>query len=594
MQIIQRAWRVLGAEGLPGILKRIKIRAGFQPAKAAYTDWFLSRSQHLLAASQKHPTPPSLCGFTVVMPVYNPNIEWLHQAIHSIQRQTHPLWELVLVDDASPDPNVLLVLQQYAAQDSRIKVVHRASNGHIAQATNDGIRAASYDWVVFMDQDDLIEPYALQMFASSLQHHPQAGLIYSDEDQVDEKGRPVKPFFKPDWSPHLALSQAYLGHMVAVSKQRCPIELDTELNGSQDHDFWLRCTQGLEPHQIVHIPHVLYHWRTHQNSTAANEAVKPYAKEAGRLAVQKAVNARYPDTGIRVEHADHPLTYALEFPARPNNMVSIIIPTKDRPDLLEKCILSIIQKTTGVTFEVLVLNNRSEQTATFELFNQLQQAYPQVRVIDADIPFNWSKLNNLGAQQARGRVLVFLNNDTEVISPNWLLQLSGYAQLPDVGVVGGLLLFPDHTIQHSGVVLGMGGWADHVFHAQLPDHYNVANSYVSPVLTRNTLAVTGACMAVSRKHYDEWGGFDEDFIICGSDVEFCLKAHRKGLFNVMCAQAQLIHHESKTRGREVPAIDFEMSALKYEPYRTQQIDPFFNPNLSLAYRTPTLQEHPLS
>jgi len=588
MSLLHRAWRVLGAEGLNGVVRRVKARLGQQASQVSYAQWWSKRQLPRWGDGQDVPPTSPTC-VSVVMPVFNPQLNWLEEAIQSLQQQTHPNWELCLVDDASTNPAVLKAIESWQTTEPRIKLHKRTANGHIAIASNDGLRMASHPWVVFMDQDDLLEPHALQRLVQAIDADANLGLLYTDEDQVCADGLPIKPFFKPDWSPHLALSQAYLGHLVCVNRHLCPIEFDPQLSGSQDHDFWLRCAQGLKAHQIRHIPEVLYHWRTHANSTAADASVKPYAKTAGLQAVQNAVVQRYPGLGVRAVEGAYPLTYELDFPARPGSKVSIIIPTKDKADLLEACVNSIYRHTQGMDFEVLVLDNRSVEASTFALFERLQQEHANFRLIKADFDFNWSKLNNVAVQAATGTSFVFLNNDTEVITSNWLVQLNGYAELPDVGVVGALLLFPDGTIQHSGVVVGMGGWADHVFHAQAPDHFNGANPYVSPVLTRNALAVTGACMAVTRAKFEALGGFDERFIICGSDVELCLKAHRQGLYNVMCAQARLVHHESKTRGREVPAVDFEMSALAYEPYRTQSVDPFFNPNLSLSERKPSLK-----
>lgn len=588
MSLLYRAWRALGAEGLNGVVRRVKARLGQPAPKVSYAQWW--SKVHLIRLGEANGlTPISPTFLSVVMPVFNPQLNWLEEAIQSLQQQTHPNWELCLVDDASTNPAVLKAIESWQTTEPRIKLHKRTDNGHIAIASNDGLRMASHPWVVFMDQDDLLEPHALQRLAQAIDADANLGLLYTDEDQVCAAGRPIKPFFKPDWSPHLALSQAYLGHLVCVNRTLCPIEFDPQLSGSQDHDFWLRCAQGLKARQIRHIPEVLYHWRTHANSTAADASVKPYAKTAGLQAVQNAVVQRYPGLGVRAVEGAYPLTYELDFQVRPGSKVSIIIPTKDKADLLEACVNSIYRHTQGIDFEILVLDNRSVEASTFALFERLQQEHANLRLIKADFDFNWSKLNNVAAQAATGTSFVFLNNDTEVITSNWLVQLNGYAELPDVGVVGALLLFPDGTIQHSGVVVGMGGWADHVFHAQAPDHFNGANPYVSPVLTRNALAVTGACMAVTRAKFEALGGFDERFIICGSDVELCLKAHRQGLYNVMCAQARLVHHESKTRGREVPAVDFEMSALAYEPYRTQSVDPFFNPNLSLSERKPSLK-----
>lgn len=527
--------------------------------------------------------------FSVLMPVFEPNLQWLEEAINSVVAQGYQKWELCIAEDCSPSANVRAWLEKRAAEEPRIRVIFREANGHIAAATNSAKAMAKGQWLLFLDQDDLLAPTALTQLAHTIEQHQDVALIYSDEDQVSAEGAPIKPFFKPDWSPHLAMSQAYLGHLVCIHKEVLDFELDTDLNGSQDYDLWLRCCSKLQDQHIYHLPMVLYHWRTHPTSTASNADNKPYAQEAGRQAVERFVHHRYKDHSLSVVNGTFGLTYQLAFPEMPKTMVSIIIPTKDKVDLLAKCIESIVHFTTGVSYEFIVLDNRSEEAESQAYFKAVLEKYNNVQVLAADMPFNWSRLNNMGARAANGQVLLFLNNDTEATHADWLKNLAGHALLPDVGVVGALLLFPDGTIQHSGVVVGMGGWADHVFHARRPNHFDVSNPYVSPVLTRNVTAVTGACMALSAEKFQSMGGFDERFEICGSDIDICLTAHRKGYFNVLCAQSQLIHHESKTRGKTVPPVDFYMSSLKYEPYRTQAVDPFFNPNLSLHHTTPALR-----
>jgi GT2 family glycosyltransferase len=263
-------------------------------------------------------------------------------------------------------------------------------------------------------------------------------------------------------------------------------------------------------------------------------------------------------------------------------LVSIVIPTRDKADLLKACIRSIREKTQNSLYEIIVLDNGSTEEATNSLFKELVLD-ERIRIVLANIPFNWSRLNNIGRRHARGNVLVFLNNDTLVISPDWLQRLSEYALLPDVATVGPMLLYPDNTIQHAGVVVGMGGWADHVFKGEAAHHY--PSPYISNMLPRNVLANTGACVAVATERFDQLGEFDESFEICGSDVELGIRAHKRGYQNIYLPTAKLYHLESKTRSAHVPAGDFEQSALKYAPYRLEG-DPFFNPNLDLNCPTP--------
>ena len=577
------------------VLRRWVLQRGASTPGMPYPEWVLKSqardTQVLEAFYAGLAGRQDLPVISIILPTYNTPVAWLHEAIASVKNQRYPHWELCMADDASNQPEVIAALKQAMAEDERIKVCFREHTGHIAQASNSALALATGDWCVFLDHDDRLAREALGYLAQAIIEGPQRRLIYSDEDQISCQGQPQAPFFKPDWSPHLALSQAYLGHLVAIHRSLLDkTGFEPEFNGAQDYALWLRCCAQLSREQIHHIPEILYHWRAHPESTAQVADSKPYAHEAGRLAVARAVAQRYPERAIEVVSGEHTFTYGLRFTHAPEALASIIIPTRDGVELLSRCVDSICEKTQGIGFEIIIIDNRSMLPETQEYLERLVQTDARIRMVEGDFEFNWSRVSNLGARHARGDTLVFLNNDTEVISADWLVQLAGYAQLPDVGVVGGLLLFPDGTIQHSGVVVGMGGWADHVFHGQPPEHLDPSNVFVSPVLTRNVLAVTGACSVISRARFQELGGYDEEFIVCGSDVELCLRAHKAGYFNVLCAQARLLHHESKTRSPTPPAKDFEMSAIAYEPYRTRQVDPFFNPHLSLQHKRPSLRD----
>jgi len=526
---------------------------------------------------------------SVVMPVYNSNHVWLIESIESVRKQIYPNWELCIADDNSTDNGIRTILEGYAKNDSRIKVVFREKNGHISEASNSALEISSGEWIALLDHDDLLAEHALFWVAETINSYPQARLIYSDEDRVDEIGSRSTPFFKPCWSPHLMLSQAYLGHLVCYQKSLIEIVggFDGELNGSQDYALALACIANIEPSQVQHIPRILYHWRNHVSSTSQNPSAKPYAHKAGLKAVESHIKDSYSGLGIRAVDGDFLFTYKLEFELPSDLLVSIIIPTKDGLDYLKPCIDSIFHLSTWENLEVLILDNGSEKLETIQYLKELQQREPRVRIISAPIPFNWSKLNNIGASHALGSILIFLNNDTQVISPSWIESMSGFARMPNVGTVGALLLFEDGTIQHSGVVVGMGGWADHVFRTRSANH--ITGPFVSPIITRNVLAVTGACVAISRERFDDLGGFDESFIICGSDVELGLRAHQRGFFNVMCAEAKLFHYESKTRSSYIPPEDFIQSELKYAPYRQEKTDPYYNPNLSMESTLPSLK-----
>jgi len=525
---------------------------------------------------------------SVVVPTYNTPKDFLVDAIDSVLDQAYPHWQLCICDDASTKPHVREVLKHYADRDSRICFVALEENGNISLATNKAISEVTSDYMTFLDHDDKLHPLALYYLAEAIVTNENADMWYSDEDKLDYDGKRSQPFFKPDWSPHLALSQAYLGHLVCY-RSTLVREIGgcrTGYDGAQDYDLWLRAS--LKARSIVHIPKILYHWRMHAESTSTMPSAKPYAHEAGLRALQDYVSLRYPKTPVKVVDGYYTFTYGQRFRLPTDTKVSIIIPTRDRVDLLRSCIDSIIEKSSWQNIEILVLDNRSSDPDTLVWLNQITMKDPRVRVISADIPFNWSRLNNIGASKAAGKVLIFLNNDTMVISPDWIEKLAGFALLPDVGIAGALLLFEDGTIQHSGVVVGMGGWADHIYRTHSATHHS--GPFISPVMTRNSLAVTGACAAITAERFNEIGGFDEEFMICGSDVELCLRSHAHGWYNVMVGDARLFHFESKSRDpAKIPQRDFEQSACKYEPFRTQDIDPYFNPNLSLATTTPMLE-----
>jgi glycosyltransferase involved in cell wall biosynthesis len=565
-------------------LRRLLTRSG--GAVAAYDQW-LKAEQQMLAHMRERvdewiQSTPRRPLISIVMPVHNTNPAFLKAAIDSVRQQWYDRWEICICDDGSSRSDTRQLLKELQKDIGELKLVRRETAGHIVQATNAAIALAQGEFVVFLDHDDELAPQALLRLAQTINAPSAPDLIYSDEDKRDEQGRRCLPLFKPQWSPILQWSQNYVGHIMCVRRaflQRVGGLLEGS-EGSQDHDLVLRlAAQGAK---IEHIPEVLYHWRMHPASTSVSPESKPYAHEAGKQAVARHLNAQYGEQFDRVDDSAYTFVYQPRFRVPPNTLASIIIPTRDKATLLHACIDSIHRHTTGIAYEILVIDNDSTEPETQTCFQRLTRD-ARVRVIEAPIPFNWSRLNNIGRRHAKGQVLVFLNNDTEVITPDWLLRLSEYALLPDVATVGPLLLYPDRTIQHAGVVVGMGGWADHVFKSEPVRHY--PTPFISSAVPRNVLANTGACLAMATERLDALGGFDEAFEICGSDVELGIRGHKQGLLNVYLPAVQLFHLESKTRTPFVPEVDFQQSALKYAPYRLGG-DPFFNPNLDLASASP--------
>lgn len=519
---------------------------------------------------------------SVVLPVYNTPLHFLKQCIDSVRGQTYQNWELCVADDASPDPRVAECLKEYARNDSRIKSLVRERNGHISEATNSALAMAAGSHIAFLDHDDELSPDALHQVVLALAEHPQARLLYSDEDKIDAAGRRFEPHFKPGWNPELLRSQNYICHLMVVEASLLAEVgvLRPGFEGSQDHDLALRCTEVLAPEQICHIPRVLYHWRAIEGSTALAGDQKSYASEAGRRAVQDHLQRIGRKGSVEIVSSGCYRTRLALDDASPR--VSIIIPTRDRADLLSVCVRSILARTEYPDFEVVVVDNGSQEPDARVLLAELRK-HPRVRVLDYPIPFNFSAIVNHGARQSDGDVLCLLNNDTEVINPDWLDELVSRSVQRDAGAVGAMLYYPDDTIQHAGVVLGLGGVAGHVYTRLgrgAPGY--MARAWVA----QNLSAVTAACLVVRRSVFEEVRGFDEALPVAFNDIDFCLRVLECGYRNVWTPYAELYHHESASRGSEdSPAkqerFAAEVHAMKWRWGAVLNDDPAYNPNLTL-------------
>ena len=524
---------------------------------------------------------------SIVMPVYNVDPKWLRLAIGSAQNQFYQEWELCIVDDASTRADTIDYLKSIC--DSRIKTKFLNTNKGISGASNEAIRMATGDYIAFLDHDDEITEDALFEVVVSI-NKTDPDLIYSDEDKIDRNGKRRNPFFKPDWSPDLLRCQNYICHFTVIRKKL--IEsiggFREGFEGAQDHDLFLRASENTD--RIHHIPKVLYGWREIETSTAGNPLSKPNAQESALRSVNEHVKRVF-GSDAYAKSSEHLFVFDVIYPNRNRSLVSIIIPTRDKIDYLDPCIQSIFKKTSYPNYEIIILDNNSEEETSRNWFEEISRKHSNILVIDAFYPFCWSKLNNRGMDAARGDVFIFLNNDTRVISPDWIDRLSGQALRKDVGMVGPLLLYEDGSIQHAGVVAGLGGWADHIYQLMHPVHFG--SPFVSPMVERNVLAVTGSCMVVSRKTIEKIGKFDENFLVCGSDVEICIRAFENGLLNIYDPFVKLYHYESKTRvPKDIPQCDFEMSNKHYKHYRMKGGDPFFNINLSLAGNIPKIDLGP--
>ncbi len=509
---------------------------------------------------------------SVLTPVHDVDEPFLRRCLDSVLAQAYDQWELCVVDDGSTRPHVAKVLAEYAARDHRIRAEALAKSQGIVGASAAALRMARGEFVALLDHDDELAPDALLEVAKLLDRERDLDLVYSDEDKLDDGGRRVEPFFKPDWSPDLLLSMNYVCHLTVV--RRTVMEsvggFRVGFDGSQDYDLLLRVTERTQ--RIGHVPKILYHWRKVANSTAADRAAKPYAFETGRKALVEALERR--GAAGRV---DMPMggLYTVRYPIRGTPLVSIIIPTRDRLPLLRSCLDSIEAKSTWRHREVLVVDNGSVEPATHAYLRSLEQ---RVRVVEDRSPFNWSAINNGAVRAATGELLLFLNNDVEVVTPDWLEAMIEHAQRPEVGAVGAKLLYPDDRLQHAGVVLGIGGIAGHAFKYRP----SAEDGYFSlPHVIRNCSAVTGACMMVRRKVFDDVGGFDESLPVAFNDIDFCLRLRQRGLLVVYTPQAILYHKESATRGKLHPPEDERRMYDRWGALLKR--DPFYNPNLSLHH-----------
>ncbi len=521
--------------------------------------------------------------FSILVPIYNTDPEYLLPMIESVQNQIYPHWQLCLVDDCSPKSYLKRILEHEALQDPRISIQLNEFNQGIAVTTNDALAMAKGDYIALLDHDDEITIDALYENAKVINQTPDAGLIYSDEDKLNMKGERVEPYFKPDYSPDLLHTNNYICHFTVI-KTEIAEEIGgfrEGLDGSQDHDIILRAAAASK--RVVHIPKILYHWRKIPGSTAVEYDSKSYAWEAGRKAVEDQL--RKDEADVRVEFGLLKGTYRVFREIVGEPLVSIIIPFKDKPELLESCLNSILNRSSYSNFEIVGVSNNSELPETHECMAQYAARDPRIRFVERNVPFNFSAICNYGAQQANGEYLLLLNNDIEVISPDWIERLLEHAQRDSVGAVGGKLLFPDGTIQHAGVVAGMVGAAGHP-HKFFPDNHIGYHGRLQMVY--NVSAITGAMLMVSAEKYQQVGGLDEDNLaVAYNDVDFCLKLLDHGYLNVFTPHAKATHHESISRGYE--DTDEKLQRLHKEQRHFLDTwsdflakgDPFYNPNLSL-------------
>ena len=561
----------------------IKIEAEYLKWIRKYDIFTENRKSEIQAACKKLRKKPLI---SVLLPSYNPDLQFFREAIDSVLDQVYENWELCIADDHSTDPEVRKILEDYLKKNRRIKAVFREKKGHISECGNSALALAEGEYTALLDHDDVLHPEALFWVAKQINETPDAVLIYTDEDKLDGNGVRRNPYFKPDFNYELFLSQNQICHL-GVYKTRVIKDLKgfrKGLEGAQDWDMALRVLETCGSEKIRHIPRILYHWRISKNSTANGIQAKPYAVKAQVHALTDHLN-RLKIDGTEPSVEKTPYGFRVNFPVPcPKPLVSILIPTKNGLNLLKNCIDSIIEKTTYGRYEILIIDNGSDEEETLQYLANLAETHQNIIVNRDEREFNFSALNNKAAELANGEYLCFLNNDITIITPRWLDEMVALAGRRDVGAVGAKLYYPDNTIQHAGVILGICGVAGHILKGldkSDPGYFNRA------FLRQELSCVTAACLVVRKEVFFKVGGFDEERLaVAFNDVDLCLKIRQQGYRNIWTPYAEFYHHESATRGFEdnpekQARFSKEVVFMKEKWKGRLTRDPFFNPNLSL-------------
>lgn len=570
-------------DGLISETERRFLSAALDPY---YEEWLLLQRPSLSELSlESRCALPATPKFSIVVPLFWTPVDLFDEMISSVCGQSYANWELILVN-ASPELDCLARrVMEVASDDSRIQVITLEKNLGISLNTNQGIGQAEGDFVCFLDHDDLIEPDALFQYAQAISKRPDTDLIYCDEDVLDSNGRHRDVFFKPDFDIDLLRTKNYIAHMLAVRTSLLR-DLDLcspEYDGAQDHHITLQAAERAR--HIYHIPKVLYHWRVCETSSAGNPGNKAYASSAGIRAIN--AHLKRMSLSASVTEGKFPFTYRVIYDVPASHpLVSIVIPTCDHVHILETCVESILEKTTYDNFEIIIVENNSTEDATFKYYDELSIREPQrVHVEYWPGEFNYSKIVNYGVSKSRGEYLLLLNNDTELITPEWLERLVGICSRDDVGAVGALLYFPDDTIQHAGVVVS-GETGNHLFREMPRGNYGYFNL---ADCQRQLSAVTAACLMTTRVIFKQVNGFEEGLSVCYNDVDYCLKLRSRGFHIVYTPEVEMYHHESLSRGVDLSgsklAREKREHAFLYNRWADfyAKGDPFFSPNVRQEY-----------
>jgi O-antigen biosynthesis protein len=539
--------------------------------------------RHYASEAEKFSYRPLI---SIVMPVYNTPLSYLNEAIESVRKQVYNRWELCISDDNSSDPEIRNVLTRWAQEDERIKVHFRESNGHIVANSNSALSLVTGEYVALLDHDDLLSADALFQVVKTLNVDNKPEIIYSDEDKIDRNGKHLDPHFKPDWCPENLLSRNYFGHLVVIKKSLIDVVggFREGYEGSQDYDLLLRVTERTD--RIDHIPLVLYHWRMHAASTAVNEEAKPYAFQSGIRALEDALKRRKIEGSVNLIE-NLPGFYSVRYKIFRPGKVTVIVPTKNKHDLCEAVLKSVFERTSYHDFEVVMIDNNSDEPAFFDFVKRWEQREPErFRCYRDEGIFNFSRLMNFGAAQARGEYLLLLNNDTEIINGDWMSAMVELCQFESTGAVGAKLLYHNNTIQHAGVIIGLGGIAGHTF---VGFDRNAPGYFYFLKCMSNYSAVTAACVMVRKELFDAVGGFDEQLAVEFNDVDFCLKLVEIGHRNIYLPHVEVYHYESISRGHphktrksyQQHLKDVALFKERWQKYIDH--DPCYSPHLSMIF-----------
>ena len=520
---------------------------------------------------------------SLLVPLYRTDLGMFRAMVDSVRAQTYANWELCLADGGSGNPELEAAAEAYAREDVRIRFAALGENRGIAGNTNAAADLATGDFIGLLDHDDTLAPFALHAIVEAINRQPDADFLYSDEDKTDEAGeKRFDPHFKPDFAPDTLRSYNYICHFTVIRRSLFEAvgRYRPGFDGSQDYDLFLRATE--KARRIVHVPKVLYHWRVSELSTARDGGAKPYVIEASCRALQSHLErVGLPGT---VTPGLLPTVFNAQLDIAGTPLVSILIPNKDHVPDLKKCLDSLLKKTVWPHYEILVIENNSKEPKTFRYYEEIARD-PRVRVITWKEGFNYAAINNFAAKEAKGEYLLLLNNDTEIIDGDWMTRMLEHAQRSDVGAVGAMLLYPDDTIQHAGVIIGMNSLADHAFKAV---HRDMIGYFARTHIVQDVGAVTGACLMVRKSVYEAVGGLDESFAVAFNDIDFCMKLRRDGFLIVWTPYARLYHHESKSRGYEDTPKKQKRFIGEIEQFYDRWgqppslVDPYYNPNLSLT------------